>query len=148
MEDGGSVKVTNVAINHFQGVKLTTTADTETSNMSEQFDVDWTNIENGEQEVQLICHEIAAVELKKFKVCANLDCKRKVLPYPGEKTVKCNSCRRKMFTDKCKENFTIEVTVGQDNGSQVVLTLFPKVVTKAAGEEKLRLKKLKISCLD
>ena len=72
MEDGQSVKVMNAAINHFQGVKSTTMTDTETRNVSEQFDVDWTHIENREQEVQLICYEIAAVELKKFKICANL----------------------------------------------------------------------------
>ena len=65
--------MTNAAINHFKRVKLTTLTDTETRNMSEQFDVDWTNIENGEQEVQLICYKIAAVEQMNFKVCANLD---------------------------------------------------------------------------
>ena len=35
--------------------------------------------------------------------------------------MKCNLCHCKMFTDKCKENFTIEITAGQDDGSLVAL---------------------------
>ena len=50
------------------------------------------------QTVQLlVCPEIVCVRLHAFRICCNLDCKKKLLAVPGQACVTCNACKRKML---------------------------------------------------
>ena len=101
---------------------------------SSGIEVDWEKIPLSADLVGSIicCPEVVSVKNMEYKCCVNIGCQKKIVPFPGEMTVKCNNptCRRKMKVSRCKSTFTIEVTLEDDKMEQQVVTMFPNMVNK------------------
>ena len=51
-----------------------------------------------------------------------------MVPYPGDSSVTCKVCKRKMLIKKCDESFSCEVMLQKAEEKQLTLTIFPDVI--------------------
>ena len=115
--------------------KINTTTNT-TIKTAENIEIDWAKIPQTSElsETMICCPEVVSVKCQQYLICVNITCNKKVSPYPGERTVTCMnaSCRRKMLVGKCRNSYTMELTIEKD-GKHYDLTAFPQVVEKVFG---------------
>eukprot|EP00794_Sanderia_malayensis_P017146 gene17146-18871_t len=71
-----------------------------------------------------------SVSLTKFNICPNLDCRKKLNPYPAQIKVSCNNCKRKMLLKKCPSTFTCQVTLACEDKTQSMYAIFPNVLAE------------------
>ena len=128
--EDSAFELTNVVTQEFHGLKLCTTMDTQFKVVPDDFVVDWQEVIEPLEKV--CCPTITSVKVSKYCVCVNLDCRRKVMPYPGETTVTCHGCRRKMLLSRCNE-YACEVSFVDANQIKTIVTIFPKVLTEYFG---------------
>ena len=59
-------------------------------------------------------------------------CQKKVVPFPGETLVTCSNAtfQRKIKVTRCKELFTLEITLEDLTLTQTTVTVFPPVIKK------------------
>lgn len=129
--------LTNVITDNFNGIKLATTSASEVRETDESFTVDWNTIKPSFNKETVCCPLVTSAKIMKYLVCVNQDCKKKVNPYPGQKTVSCNTCKRKMLITRCKESFSCEVTIEDDSKRQILLTIFPKTLHQFFGDSNI-----------
>ena len=123
--------LTNIIAQDFNGLKLSTTTDTELrESMGDFSKVDWNMIKPLEVLETIHCPSIACVKVSQFEICNNLDCKKKLTPYPGQATVTCNMCKRKMLLERCDTTFVCEITVELADGRQQPITIFPNTLAE------------------
>ena len=136
MQEDVPILITNVVTQHFNGIKLATTADSNISLSPKQFDdIDWDTIKPPTVTEVISSPDIVSVKAAKFLMCVNIDCNRKLSAYPGENAVFCNGCKRKMLLKRCKATFNCEIVLQSCNGKQVALTVFPNVLSHFLGPE-------------
>ena len=130
IKENTTYKITKlVTVSNF-GIKLTSTANTICQESESKLKIDWDKL-NCQDLNQVICSpEIMSAKLTKYLVCVNIDCKKKVTPFQGDITVTCtnSTCRRKMLVQRCKESFSLEITLQEPSGKQHNVTVFPKTL--------------------
>ena len=122
--------IKNVVTQNYQGLKVVATVNTTVEEHNNNIAVEW------EEEVpnsfRIQCAEVLSCKATSFRSCVNIICRRKVVPFPGEVSVTCSSCRRKMLVKRCSESVTVELTV-ENNNQQIILTVFEKVLKEFIG---------------
>ena len=106
-----------MVVQHKFGTKLTNTVLTTVIPSSADIKVDWEKTPLAADFVDSIvcCPDAVSVKTTEYKCCVNISFQKKVIPFPGETTVKCNNptCRRKMKVSRCKSTFTILGYIGR-----------------------------------
>ena len=123
-----SYDITNVITVNFNWLKLSTTASTTLKQTDKAFTIAWDDIHPTEVEHTVCCPELLSVKVNPYLVCVNNECKKKVVPYPGDSSVACKVCKRKMLIKKCDESFSCEVMLQKAEEKQLTLTIFPDVI--------------------
>ena len=124
---------TNVITVNFNGLKLSTTNTTTLKKTDKSFTIAWDDIHPTEMHHTLCCPELLSVKVSPYFVCVNSECKKKVVPYPGDVSVACKTCKRKMLIKKCSESFSCEVMLRKAEEQQITLTIFPDVIQDFCG---------------
>lgn len=114
----------NVVIQHYNGIKISTTINTALEISGKHLDVDWENFIPDEHEVTV--DSVLSCKVESFLCCVNVNCGRKVVPFPGERCVSCLSCKRKMLVKRCCKKFNAEITISKTDDNQLTLTIFEK----------------------
>ena len=88
--------ITKVAMTNFQGAKLQTTGGSQlliVDAVDGGFDVDWNKAkcDNETRVNKVIEGKISLFTLKRYLICVNKSCAKKVTPLPGDRLVKCSS---------------------------------------------------------
>ena len=128
-----SYDITNVITVNFNGLKLSTTNSTTLKQTDKSFTIAWHDIHPTEVQHTICCPELLSVKINPYLVCVNNECKKKVVPYPGDLSVACKMCKRKMLIKKCAESFSCEVMLQKAEEKQVTLTIFPDVIEDFCG---------------
>ena len=123
-----TTKLTNLVVQHYQGVKLASTTNTATEPVEKPLKIEWKNIEIKPDTHIICCPDVMCVKVTSFHSCINIQCHKKIIPYPGESTVTCSNCRRKMKISRCKLSYNVELTL-EKNEKQFNLTIFENIVT-------------------
>ena len=94
------------------------------------FDVDWNKAkcDNETRVNKVIEGKISLFTLKRYLICVNKSCAKKVTPLPGDRLVKCFSCSGKMKISACKLSSSANVLVEDKSGEQHDLTIFQSVI--------------------
>ena len=130
IKENTTYKITKLVIVSNFGIKLASAANTICQESESKLKIDWDKL-NCQDLNQVICSpEIMSAKLTKYLVCVNIDCKKKVTPFQGDITVTCtnSTCRRKMLVQRCKESFSLEITLQEPSGKQHNVTVFPKTL--------------------
>eukprot|EP00794_Sanderia_malayensis_P013274 gene13274-14642_t len=130
IEEYTPIAITNVVCQFYNGRKLSTTADSAVSHLQNAINnIDWEEVKTANSLEVLSCPEIDCVHCHSFHICCNLDCKKKVVPFPGQASVTCSTCKRKMLLARCKETYTCEfILCATDDNKQFKLTAFPNTI--------------------
>ena len=137
LEENTFYKFTIVSLRRYFGFKLSTTMDTTVKVVhSTPPEVDWETVITSHSHAvlkvdhtELCCPTILNAEINIYAMCTKSDCGKKVVPFSGEITVRCNNCDRKMSEESCKYdlNATIELHQKPNN---ITLTVFSNVLDK------------------
>ena len=124
--------ITSVKCEDYFGVRLSTISNSSLSKFENEIHVDWGKFDLVPQQTTLCCPNIESVKVNSFLKCVNIECKRKVSPFPGETKVTCLNvtCKRKMLVKRCKKSFNVDLLVSdKDNDNiQHSITLFTQVL--------------------
>ena len=104
-----TTKLTNLVVQHYQGVKLASTTNTATEPVEKPLKIEWKNIEIKPDTHIICCADVMCVKVTSFHSCINIQCHKKIIHYPGESTVTCSNCRRKMKISRCKLSYNAEL---------------------------------------
>ena len=125
--------LTSLEIRDYLGVKLTTTSMTSVTKLSTEVKVDWSVHNMERNEIELCCPSVDSIKMHEFLQCINSDCKKKVVPFLGEKKVRCNNqtCNRTMLVSRCKSITIYELTLtNKENDKQYIATAFDETIKK------------------
>ena len=149
IQDGKTYQIKQAILEEYQGLRLNTTAMTVFNEHEQQYNIDWKKFNFISNEKTLCCPTIQSVKGNSFYECPNISCKRKITPYPGEKKITCNTCKRKMKVERLNKNINVEVEVVDSRlQQQFVLTFFPKVLSKLFEIENLSIDEIEDKVLD
>ena len=130
--EDNTVEVTSVKLENFYGPRLSSSTSSTITNTVEQITINWEKHDISPMTSILSCPEIESVKIHSYLQCVNIDCRKKVSPFPGDRAVVCQAaaCKRKMLVKRCKQSFTVEILVSnhEDTASQYLLTVFPQVL--------------------
>jgi len=118
----------------YNGVRLATIPTTKFS-VAKEVDViytDWKEYDIAPQVTKICCPFIDTVKVDTIHQCINIDCKKKVTFFPGENTVTCNNCKRKMLVKRCTNSMVAEMTLTDkdDETKHYQITMFNIVLSK------------------
>lgn len=85
-------RFTSLLVDEYCGKRLATTTCTEYRDYEKNINIDWDNHNIQPITTKHCCPVIESVKVNHYLQYANLNCKRKVTPYPGESTVRCGFC--------------------------------------------------------
>ena len=105
------------------------TSSTTLLNQTEQLTIDW-RIHNLESSTQKLCFH---AEWNLFFEYICITYKTSINPYPREKTISRNACKRKILTTKLKRNINVELHLEEkdETSKQHYVTVFADVLEKS-----------------
>jgi len=120
----------NLITEFYNNLRVATTSSTVFSIANDETNVDWNKHKIVPQSIKLCCPLIDTVKVDKIHQCINIDCKKKVVFFPGENTVSCNACKLKMRVSRCPTNLVAELTLteNEDDTKQHQVTIFGPVL--------------------
>ena len=105
------------------GKRLVTTSCTQLTESADKLDINWSNHDISPMTTRYCCPSIESVKVNTYLQCANINCKRKVVPFPGETKVRCSKCDRVMRVSRCSRGVNVDFTITHE-GKQDVVTAF------------------------
>ena len=109
ISDGHTYIIKSVLLEDCYGLRLNTTSSTVFEAHSTQYNLEWSKFSIDDGNVKMCCPQIQSIKINSFYQCINASCKRKVSPFPGEKKVICDTCKRKMLVTRLIKNPNIEL---------------------------------------
>ena len=135
-------KLSPVSVRWFFGKRLATTVETTAEEIdSPPPEINWeVNMAKNLQEkpqselLSLSCPTILNAEVAVYTLCTNSNCSKKVVPFPGEVTVRCNHCHKKMLVSNCNCDINANIEI-EHVPKNITLTVFSNVLTKFFKED-------------
>ena len=137
-------KLTSVKMRWYFGQKMTTTPETTMEEIKEtpEHYVDWeanqakflSDVVPKPALLELTNPKIINAHVNSYPLCTKASCGKKLAPFPGELTVRCTKCQRKMVIEDCLHELNVEIDV-KSEPKDLTLTIFSNVLDKLFEED-------------
>ena len=132
-EDGETYLFYGLVVEDYYGIKVATTTCSRVELCADKLNIQWDKYNIEPKLTTLCCPNVDSAKVNVYLECINLDCRRKIVPFPGETKVECSYPtvgRKMLLVKRCKSNVNIELTLSEkDNDHQQnLVTVFSSVL--------------------